>query len=75
LKPGTSFAGGLWRYSHRRERRQTPSGRACPKAQLEEGDAKWFSGVTCDSYHTVWWHLHEDLLIALGIARSEDPNQ
>ena len=43
--------------------------------QLEEGDRKWFSGLTCDSYHTVWWQLHEDLLIALGIARSDDPNQ
>ena len=43
--------------------------------QLEEGDPKWFSGVTCDSYHTVWWQLHEDLLVALGIARSDDPNQ
>ncbi|HEV8625705.1 MAG TPA: hypothetical protein VG034_14695 [Acidimicrobiia bacterium] len=43
--------------------------------QLEEGDPKWFSGLTCDSYHTVWWQLHEDLLIALGISRSDDPNQ
>ena len=43
--------------------------------QLEDGDPKWFSGLTCDSYHTVWWHLHEDLLIALGISRSDDPNQ
>jgi hypothetical protein len=43
--------------------------------QLEEGDSKWFSGLTCDSYHTVWWQLHEDLLIALGISRSDDPNQ
>ena len=43
--------------------------------QLEEGDPKWFSGLTCDSYHTVWWQLHEDLLIALGISRADDPNQ
>jgi len=27
-----------------------------------------------DSYHTVWWHFHEDLLTALAIARREDPN-
>lgn len=43
--------------------------------QLEEGERRWFSGVTCDSYHTVWWALHEDLLLALGLERSEDPNQ
>jgi hypothetical protein len=44
-------------------------------AHLQEGERSWFSGLECDSYHTVWWHLHEDLLAALGIARSEDPNQ
>jgi hypothetical protein len=44
-------------------------------AHLEEGERNWFRGPECDSYHTVWWQLHEDLLLALGIARSEDPNQ
>jgi hypothetical protein len=43
--------------------------------QLEDGNPNWFSGLGCDSYHSVWWHLHEDLLIALGISRSDDPNQ
>lgn len=43
--------------------------------RLENGERQWFSGLTCDSYHTVWWQLHEDLLIALGIARQDDPNQ
>lgn len=42
--------------------------------QLEGGDREWFSGATCDSYHTVWWHLHEDLLLALGIDRRDDPS-
>jgi hypothetical protein len=41
--------------------------------QLEAGDREWFSGARCDSYHTVWWHLHEDLLLALGMNRSDDP--
>ena len=44
-------------------------------ARLEDGEAQWFSGVTCDSYHTVWWRLHEDLLLAIGVDRSDDPNQ
>ena len=43
--------------------------------KLEEGEVEWFSGLQCDSYHTVWWQLHEDLLLALGISRSDDPNQ
>lgn len=43
--------------------------------RLENGERQWFSGVTVDSYHTVWWQLHEDLLAALGINRMDDPNQ
>lgn len=43
--------------------------------RLQEGEGEWFSGLRCDSYHTVWWQLHEDLLLALGIDRSDDPNQ
>jgi hypothetical protein len=41
------------------------------REHVEAGRRQWFSGVTCDSYHTVWWQLHEDLLIALGIERAE----
>lgn len=44
-------------------------------AKLEDGEADWFSGLKCDSYHCVWWQLHEDLLLALGISRADDPNQ
>jgi len=40
--------------------------------QLEGGDRNWFSGARCDSYHTVWWRLHEDLLLALGMERTDD---
>jgi hypothetical protein len=43
--------------------------------RLEDGDRQWFSGLTCDSYHAVWWQLHEDLLLAIGVARGDDPNQ
>lgn len=44
-------------------------------AQLEEGESHWFSGPECDSYHTVWSQLHENLLLALGIAQGEDPKR
>jgi hypothetical protein len=43
--------------------------------RLEDGDRQWFSGLACDSYHTIWWQLHEDLLLAIGVARGDDPNQ
>ena len=43
--------------------------------RLEEGEPTFFCGLTCDSYHTVWWQLHEDLLLAVGLDRSQEPNQ
>lgn len=43
--------------------------------QLEGGNREWFSGVKCDSYHTVWWQLHEDQLLTLGIDRRHDSAQ
>lgn len=41
-------------------------------ARVEEGEHAWLVSPTCDSYHTVWMQLHEDLLLALGIARGEE---
>jgi hypothetical protein len=40
-----------------------------------DGELAYLSGLTVDSYHTLWWHLHQELLWALGIDRSDDPNQ
>lgn len=31
----------------------------------------YVGGVRCDSYHTVWFELHEDLLRILGATRHE----
>jgi hypothetical protein len=39
--------------------------------RAEAGENEWVSGVRCDSYHTVWFELHEDLLRILGRAREE----
>lgn len=39
--------------------------------KVDAGEHGWFTGVTIDSYHTVWFQLHEDLLVTLGIDRSE----
>jgi hypothetical protein len=33
------------------------------------GDADYFTGVRVDSYHTVWFEMHEDLLRILGRTR------
>jgi DNA-binding transcriptional MocR family regulator len=36
------------------------------------GDRDWFSRPMIDSYHTVWFELHEDLLATLGLQRADD---
>ena len=42
-------------------------------ARVDEGDAEWLTSPRIDSYHTVWMQLHEDLLLAVGTDRSEEP--
>jgi hypothetical protein len=39
--------------------------------KAEDGDIAWVSDVRCDSYHTVWFELHEDLLRIVGRDRKE----
>jgi len=36
------------------------------------GEHEWFTKPVIDSYHTVWFELHEDLLCTLGIERSAE---
>lgn len=40
--------------------------------RLGAGDHSWFTSPACDSYHTVWMELHEDLLLATGRERSDE---
>ena len=40
--------------------------------RLESGEREWFTGALIESYHTVWFELHEDLLATLGIARDSE---
>jgi hypothetical protein len=43
-------------------------------ARVRDGDGEWLTKPSIDSYHTVWFQLHEDLLTTLGLDRSaEDP--
>jgi hypothetical protein len=39
---------------------------------VDEGAFEWITSPRCDSYHTVWMQLHEDLLLALGASRSSE---
>ena len=40
--------------------------------RVRNGDHDWFAKPMIDSYHTVWFQLHEDLLNTLGIERSKE---
>ena len=40
--------------------------------RVESGDIDWFAKPVIDSYHTVWFELHEDLLSTLGIERARE---
>ena len=39
--------------------------------KAESGSVQWVSSPTIESYHTLWFELHEDLLRLLGRLRSE----
>ena len=40
--------------------------------RVEAGDGDWFTKPLIDSYHTVWFELHENLLATLAIERSSE---
>lgn len=40
--------------------------------KLRAGDLDWFTKPIVESYHTVWFELHEDLLATLGIDRASE---
>jgi len=39
--------------------------------KAEDGDIQWVSDARTESYHTVWFELHEDLLRLVGRERQE----
>lgn len=39
--------------------------------RAEDGDPAWVSDATIESYHTVWFEMHEDLLRLLARVRDE----
>jgi hypothetical protein len=42
------------------------------RKRVESGEQEWFTGAMIESYHTVWFELHEDLLATLGIERAKE---
>lgn len=42
--------------------------------QIQAGDTSWFTRPLVDSYHTVWFELHEELIGAAGLTRADEAN-
>jgi pyruvate,orthophosphate dikinase len=40
--------------------------------RIGEGDHAWVARPIMDSYHTVWFELHEDLIGLCGLSRAEE---
>lgn len=40
--------------------------------KFDDGEASWLASPLMDSYHTVWMHLHQELILMLGLTRAED---
>ncbi|KRB80430.1 hypothetical protein ASE01_02865 [Nocardioides sp. Root190] len=39
---------------------------------IREGDHSWFARPLADSYHTVWFELHEELIGLAGLTRADE---
>lgn len=40
--------------------------------RVRAGDGDWFTRPLLDSYHEVWFELHQDLLLTLGLRRGDE---
>lgn len=45
------------------------------REQVESGRRDWFTRPVIDSYHTVWFELHEDILVTLGLERGGEASR
>jgi hypothetical protein len=41
-------------------------------ARVQSGETAWLARPIVDSYHTVWFELHEELIIAAGLTRESE---
>jgi hypothetical protein len=44
-------------------------------AKVNGGQRTWLSRPLIDSYHTVWFELHEELILAAGLTRESEADQ
>ena len=40
--------------------------------KFDDGEDSWLASPLMDSYHTVWMHMHQELILMLGLTRAED---
>jgi len=40
--------------------------------KFDDGEWAWLASPLLDSYHTVWMHLHQELILMLGLTRADD---
>jgi hypothetical protein len=40
--------------------------------KINDGDTAWLTRPIVDSYHTVWFELHEELIGAAGLTRQDE---
>jgi hypothetical protein len=45
---------------------------AAALAKVQSGDTTWLARPIVDSYHTVWFELHEELILAAGLTREDE---
>jgi hypothetical protein len=45
---------------------------AAALAKIRAGETMWFTRPIIDSYHTVWFELHEELIQAVGLTREDE---
>jgi hypothetical protein len=60
------LAGALPRFTGYRDRLQAAVDR------VRAGEREWFDKPLIDSFHSVWFELHEDLLATLGLERAAE---
>lgn len=47
---------------------------AAALARVRGGEGEFLASPRVDSYHGVWFELHEDLILVAGLSRAEDAN-
>ncbi len=50
----------------------TPAKLSAALEKIRAGDTSWFTRPLVDSYHTVWFELHEELIGAAGLTRDDE---